>query len=70
MSAWSRRRARRAEERRRRAHNRLHGVGAVSRPPARRRSGGGWDDVGEFLVDVLLALPRFVIWLFAKAFGD
>jgi hypothetical protein len=67
MSAWSRRRARKAEEKRRRAQDRLHGRGAVSRAPARRRDSDWADDVGEFIVDVLLALPRGILWLISKA---
>lgn len=64
MSAWSRSRARRAERQRRKAYDRLHGRGAVSRTPSRRS--GGSDDVGEFIVDVLLALPRGILWLISK----
>ncbi len=62
MRAWSRRRA---ERRRQRAYDRLHGRGAVSRAPS-RRGGGGSDDLGELIVDVLLALPRGVLWLISK----
>lgn len=67
MSAWSRRQARRRAEKARQAHNRLHGVGAVSRAPQRRRSSFDGEDLGELIVDIMLALPRGVLWLIAKA---
>lgn len=62
MRAWyRRRRADRALEKARRAQDRLHG--RRSSVPRRR---GGSDDIGEFIVDVLLALPRAVLWIVSK----
>ncbi len=66
MSAWERRRARRAEEKRRKAYDRLHGRGAVS--SSRRRSGSG-EEIGELIVDLLLLVPRGVLWVFSKIFS-
>ena len=66
MSAWSRRRARKAAEKRRRAYDRLHGVGAVSRAPASRRNSDWGDDVGDILVDLAMAFPRGVLWILSK----
>lgn len=67
MNAWRQRRARKAAEKQRRAYDRLHGRGAVSRPPARRRDYDWADDAGELIVDILTALPRGILWLIAKA---
>lgn len=66
MSAWSRRRARKAAEKQRRAQDRLHGRGAVSRPSRRRGSSDWGDDLGELVVDLVLAAPRGVLWLISK----
>lgn len=60
-----RREARQARKRQR-AHDRLHGRGVVSRPP--RRSRADAEDAGELLVDILLALPRGIVWIFSKIF--
>lgn len=66
MNAWRRRRARKAAEKARRAQDRLHGRGAVSRAPSRRRSSSDGDDLGELLVDIALAVPRGVLWVISK----
>jgi hypothetical protein len=68
MSAWQRRRAERQARKRQKAYDRLHGRGAVSVPPRRRR--GSWDaeDIGELIGDILLALPRGILWLASKIF--
>jgi hypothetical protein len=63
MNAWRRRRARKSQK----AYDRLHGRGAVSVPPRRRRDRGSWfdaDDVGELIVDIVCALPRLIAKLF------
>lgn len=67
MSRWRAWRKKRADDRRRKAYDRLHGVGAVSRPPARRSSSAfDSDDLGDFLVDIAMALPRLALWAIAK----
>lgn len=56
----------RQDRKRQKAHDRLHGRGVVSRPS--RRSRADADDVGEMIVDILLALPRGIAWIFSKIF--
>lgn len=58
--ARRRRKAREARE----AQNRLHGRGAVGRTSS--RSSFSSDDIGEIVVDVLLALPRGALWIISK----
>jgi hypothetical protein len=67
MSAWRRRQEARQARKRQKAYDRLHGRGAVSVPPRRRRgSAFDADDLGELIGDILLALPRGVLWLVSK----
>jgi hypothetical protein len=69
MNAWKRSREARQARKRQKAYDRLHGRGAVSVPPRRRRkSEFDADDLGELIGDILLALPRAVIWLASKFF--
>jgi hypothetical protein len=59
------RREARQVRKRQRAYDRLHGRGAVSVPP-RRQSRSSADGLGELIGDVLLALPRGIMWLVSK----
>jgi len=66
MSAWKRRREAKKAAKARRAYDRLHGRGAVSRAPRRRRDSDWGEDLGELIVDIALAIPRGFMWFISK----
>ena len=71
MSRWTRWREERRRRKNQKAYDRLHGRNA--RPAPGRRSSSSRSsrrdyDLGDLVEDIVLAIPRFVVWVFKSIF--